>query len=138
MRGVRRRGQLLPEQVWDAPDIPERELFTGQRHRFGAAAGLGTRRVSQAVPVDSRRPRLRSAAADRRALPRSDDVGPFAVWRFNNKIRTMPAGTVLRIETLAPATVHWASMAGRGVQDVEAVDTGLGVWVADLDTTARR
>ena len=45
--------------------------------RFGHAPGLGTRRVSQVVPVTVRRPHLRSAASDGRALPRpADDVGP--------------------------------------------------------------
>ena len=68
MQAFAGESQLLPEQVWDAADIPERELFAGRRHRIGAAAGLGARGVRQAAAIDSGRRRLRSAAADRRAL----------------------------------------------------------------------
>src|SRR4029077_908468 len=60
----------------------------------------------------------------------------FAVWRFNNKIRTMPVGKILRIETLAPALVHAGLDGWSRIQDVGAIDTGLAVWVADLDTAA--
>ena len=30
MEGLAGNSQLLPEQVWDGADIPERELFLGQ------------------------------------------------------------------------------------------------------------
>jgi glucoamylase len=59
---------------------------------------------------------------------------PYAVWRFNNKIRTMPPGKILRVETLARATVHWGINEWSDVLDVETVDTGLGVYFTDLAT----
>ena len=59
---------------------------------------------------------------------------PYAIWRFNNKIRTIPTGKILRVETLAPAVVHWGGAGWTGVNDVQTIDTGLGVFVADLDT----
>ena len=42
--------------------------------------------------------------------------------------------TTLRLEMLTPATIHWTADACRTVRDVETVDTGLGVHVADLPT----
>ena len=46
----------------------------------------------------------------------------------------MPPGKILRVETLARATVHWGVNRWSDVHDVETVDTGLGVYVADLAT----
>ena len=58
-----------------------------------------------------------------------------AVWRFNNKIRSITAGSVLRIEVQAPALVHFGVDDWLDAQDVRSVDTGLGVWFADIDTS---
>jgi glucoamylase len=59
-------------------------------------------------------------------------------WRFNNKVRTMAPGRLLRIETLAPAIVHWSDDNWRTVYDSPTVDTTLGVQLADLQTTSLR
>ena len=56
------------------------------------------------------------------------------VWRFNNKVRAMPANRTLRVETLAPAVVHWSVDGWRTVHDTATRDTTLGVHVVDLGT----
>ena len=56
------------------------------------------------------------------------------IWRFNNKVRTMPPGRTLRVETLAPAVVHWSVDGWRTVHDTATRDTTLGVHVVDLPT----
>jgi glucoamylase len=56
------------------------------------------------------------------------------IWRFNNKVRAIPRGRTLRIETLAPAVVHWSVDGWRTVHDAPTRDTTLGVHVADLST----
>ena len=56
------------------------------------------------------------------------------VWRFNNKVRAMPANRTLRVETLAPAVVHWSVDEWRTVHDTATRDTTLGVHVSDLET----
>jgi glucoamylase len=128
--------QLLPEQVWDAPDIPERELFFGQA--TGSARPL--------VWAHAEFLKLRRSIADgiifdqppqafERYVMAGKRTTPYAVWRFNNKIRTMTAGKILRIETLGPAMVHWGIDGWHHIRDTETIDTGLGVYVADLSTT---
>ncbi len=47
----------------------------------------------------------------------------------------MPADTVLRIETLASAVVHWSVDGWRTVQDTATHNTTPGVHVVDLPTT---
>jgi glucoamylase len=61
---------------------------------------------------------------------------PRIIWRFAEKIRIMPAGLLLRIETHAPAFVHWSSDGWDNVADLPTTDSGLGVHFADLPTSA--
>jgi glucoamylase len=128
--------QLVPEQVWDSPDIPERELFIGQPSGsarplvWAHAEYLKLRRSIAAGRVFDQPPQTiaRYVTAGKRTTP-------YAVWRFNNKIRTMWSGRILRVETLSPAVVHWSVDGWEHRQDTATVDTGLGVYVADLATT---
>jgi glucoamylase len=62
-------------------------------------------------------------------------TSPYVVWRFNNKMRVMAAGKILRFVLLAPSVVHWGIDGWTRVRDVPTIDSGLGVHVADLDTT---
>ena len=50
----------------------------------------------------------------------------------------MPPGRTLRVETLAPALVHWSVDGWRTVHDIPTRDTTLGVHVADLETQGLR
>ena len=44
----------------------------------------------------------------------------------------MPAGRTLRLELMAPARVHYSVDGRQSWADLDARDTGLGVWVADV------
>ncbi len=125
---------LLPEQVWDSLDIPDRELFGGR------ASGSATPLVwAHAEYLKVCRSLRDGAVFDcppqtmRRYLVEHTTSG-FAVWRFNNKTRGLPTGLVLRLETLAPAMVHWSADGWQTVHDTATRDTTLGVHVADLPT----
>ena len=128
---------LLPEQIWDADDIPARELVAG-----GASGSARPLVWAHAEYLKLRRSLHEARVFDqpRQTVARyasgAVTASPFATWRFNNKIRTMWEGKILRVEALAPVTVHWGVDGWLGVRDLEAVDTGLGVYVADLDTQA--
>jgi glucoamylase len=127
-------GGLLPEQTWDAPDVPERELFFGRP--AGSAMPLVwahaeylklVRSLADGKVFDTP-PQARERYLVARVRPR------LAAWRFNNKVRRMPRGRVLRIETLAPAVVHWSADGWRTARDAATADSGLGVHHADLPT----
>lgn len=125
---------LLPAQIWDAPDVPERELFTGSATGsarplvWAHAEYLKLRRSLQDGCVFDRPPQTVE-----RYITSPTATAPFSVWRFNNKRRAMPAGTILRIETPARPVVHVGFDGWSRVQDIESIDTGLGVWITDLD-----
>ncbi len=127
-------GGLLPEQVWDQPDIPDRELFFAQGS--GSAMPL--------VWAHAEYIKLCRSLRDRRLFDRPPQtvaryahgpvVSPFAFWRFNHQRATFPAGKRLRIEVLAPAVVHYSFDGWRTSQDLSSTDTTLGLHIVDLAT----
>lgn len=127
-------GGLLPEQTWDAADIGERELFLGRP--AGSAMPLVWAHAEHLKLLRS----LEDGAVfdtppqplERYVVRRTGSA--LVCWRFNHKLRELPAGRVLRLEVLAPATVHWSSDGWRTVQDTPTRDTGLGVHLVDLPT----
>jgi glucoamylase len=134
LESLANEGGLIPEQIWDAAEIPTRELHFGRPS--GSAMPL--------VWAHAEYLKLRRSLRDGHVfdLPpqtvqryiTEKTVSPRMVWRFNHKIRSMPAGKILRVETLAPAVIHWSADDWKTVQDVTARDVGLGIHVADLTT----
>ena len=129
---------LLPEQVWDSADIPDRGLFIG--HASGSAMPLVWAhaeyvklcRSLQDGEIFDRPPQTVQRYLVEKATSR------HITWRFNNKVRAMPAGRTLRVETLAPAVVHWSVDGWHTVHDTYTSDTTLGVHVADLQMLCLR
>ncbi len=127
-------GGMFPEQVWDAIDIPERELYAGgpsgsamplvwaHAEYLKLLRSLRSGRVYDMPP----QPVLRYQQQPLLPVP--------AIWRFNQKCRTIPVGQVLRVELLAPARVGWTSDGWRTIHDATTVDSELGIHFADLDT----
>ena len=128
-------GGLLPEQVWDSADIPERGLHNGRP--AGSAMPL--------VWAHAEYIKLARSIKDRRVfdMPSQTVVryqtekvaSNLASWRFNQKIRVMPQGKNLRIEALARAVVHWTNDDWRTTKDSKTTDTNAGVHYVDLPTS---
>jgi glucoamylase len=126
--------RLIPEQVWDAPDIPERELFLGRPS--GSACPL--------VWAHSEYIKLRRSLRDGKIFDQpAQPVQRYVVdkvkskyfgWRFNNKSRSLPAGKQLRLAVLSQAIVHWSFDGWQTTQDTRTRDAGLGMFAADLPT----
>jgi len=127
-------GGLLPEQVWDAPDIPDRELFNGRPS--GSAMPLAWAHAEYIKLLRSLRD---GRVFDMPPQPvaryqRGRGVSPFAIWRFNHKVRSCQRGRTLRIEVLSPARVHWTADGWRTWDDRPTRDTGVGLHYVDLPT----
>jgi glucoamylase len=127
---------LIPEQIWDSPDIPERELFFGRPS--GSAMPLVwahaeqlklSRSLQDGVVFD-----LPQTSVDR--YLKKKIRSPFAIWRFNHKCRTIPTGKSLRIELLAPAVIHWSINNWEEVSETKTRDTGIGIHLADILTSS--
>jgi glucoamylase len=132
MRAQTSPGGLIPEQVWDAANIPEKNLINGcpsgsamplvwaHAEYVKLAQSLAIGRIFDMPPQTVER-YARGRAACR-----------FAMWRFNHKIRRTTQGTTLRVEANARFVLQWTRGHGAPTQKCEGVDTTIGVWVADL------
>ena len=134
MEGFASDGGLIPEQVWDSSDVPERELY------FGRPSGSAMPLVwAHAEYIKLRRSLVEGKIWDQppQTVQRYIEEkveSPFAIWRFGHKARTQPQGTRLRIELRGPARVHWTRDEWKKVDEIETHDTSLGMHLVDLPT----
>ncbi len=128
-------GGLIPEQVWDAGDIPGRELFFGRPS--GSAMPLVWAHAEYVTLLRSLRDnKVFGMPPQTVQRYQVEKRGPLhSLWRYNHKIRSIKAGRTFRIEVLQPAAVHWSADYWRTAKDIRTRDTGLGVHVADLPSS---
>src|SRR6185503_6120293 len=109
-------GRLLPEQVWDTgrPTGSAMPLVWAHAEYVKLRRSLADGRVFD----------LPALAMQRYLVDRAGS--PHTIWRFNHKCRALSVGTMLRLEVLAPAIVHWSADGWRTVHDTETADTGIG------------
>jgi glucoamylase len=125
---------LIPEQIWDAPDIPEKELLLGKPSGsamplvWAHAELLKLLRSLQDGQVFDTPPQTVN-----RYL-KAQTASNYAIWRFNHKVKHMQKGKHLRIEVLAPARIHWSTNGWEKTSESQTQETGLGVFYADLPT----
>jgi glucoamylase len=128
-------GGLFPEQVWDAPPIPERQLDTGRPS--GSAMPLVwahseymklLRSLSEDkvfdMPVHTRR---RYVEEKRQARCRP--------WRKDCPANTLPAGHVLRLDLPEPSIARFTRDGWATYEEAATHDTGLGLHVTEIATT---
>lgn len=132
MAGFSRQG-LLPEHVWDGPDLPAREMVRGRPSGsampllWAHAEYLKLRRSLDAGSVFDLPPQ--TAARYGRGAPPSCGI---AIWKPNHKIRRMAAGRTLRIELPAPALVRWSQDHWATSHDATTAPSGLGTHCVDV------
>ncbi len=133
MEGFSTPTHLLPEQAWDAPDMPE------QRLRFGRPTG-------SAVPLlwaHAEYIKLLRSAADEQVYERVQEVAErylgtgrraatHAVWSFAHPTTDGRAGESLRLVADNAFEVHWSADGWNTVLTAPSSSTALGVHFADL------
>jgi glucoamylase len=132
---IRQAGEcgMLPEQIWDADDIPDRHLFNGRPS--GSAMPLAwahaefvklCRSIEDGSVFDMPPQTLARYAGERRP-------SPIAIWRQNARVDSICAGQTLRIEGSKGEIVYRVSGSeARG--RVAVADFPIGPGFADLPT----
>ncbi|HVZ36302.1 MAG TPA: hypothetical protein VG963_27930, partial [Polyangiaceae bacterium] len=125
---------LLSEQIWDGDPISERGLFPGEasdsaRPLVWAHAEYIKllRSLCDGAVFDMPTQTVQRYQVERRG-------SGLAVWRFDARLRQMAAGRTLRLETLGSCRVRWTANAWQTWADTAALDSGLGLFFADLPT----
>lgn len=124
---------LIPEQIWDAPDLPSKYLF------FGKATGA-------AIPLmwaHGEYVKLLRSVADKKMFDVIEPVSqrylndhPRPVlenWKMNRQIQSVPAGCLLRIKVSSPFVLHWSIDEWKTTQDTSSTPTSLGIEYVDIE-----
>jgi glucoamylase len=124
---------LIPEQIWDAPDIPSRNLFFGgptgaaQPLLWAHAEYVKLRRSAAEGKIFD----LIEASYDRYVRGHHERQA-IEVWKFNRQVPTVAAGARLRIQADSPFLLHWTSDEWQHAADVRSRSTALGIHFVDL------
>jgi glucoamylase len=123
---------MLPEQIWDGPELPELELSKGQP--TGSAMPLMWAHAEYIKLLRSVRDGLvfdRIPAVAERYLAgkgRKD----LEVWKTGRQVRTVAPGVTLRILHVRPFDLHWSLDEWSTPRDTRSGATRLGVHHVDL------
>ena len=125
-------GGLIPEQIWDAEDIPEKDLLNG--HPTGSAMPLVWAHAEYIKLLHSIH---KESVFD---MPRQtkghyikgDVSSNLSKWSYNHKSRQIAIGKQLRIELLSPAIIHWTIDDWGSSHDLKTIDSDLGIHYIDL------
>ena len=136
MRAQASDGGLLPEQVWDAADVPDANLLNGRA--TGSAMPLAWAHAEYIKVLRSLRdghvfdcpPQVLARYGDHAPAPACD------TWRPTMQLREIAAPLALRIELASPAIVHWSDDGWTTAHDDVTADSGLGVSYLDIATAS--
>jgi glucoamylase len=126
---------LLPEQIWDEPDLPERHLRCGRQ--TGSATPLmwahaeyikllrsaSEGRVFDLIPAVAQRYRHRR------------NCMALEVWKPNRRARAVEAGRTLRIQAPLPFRLRWTADQWQTANDTQSTSTAVGVYFVDINAT---
>jgi glucoamylase len=127
-------GGMIPEQVWDGPDIPELLLRCGKA--TGSATPLAWAHaefIQLATSHGLGRPADRPSSVWRRyqgLIPRISRV----YWCEHAPIAAIREGLGVGICTTDPGAIRWRAGDGSFCNIVPTRDTGLGLHVADIES----
>jgi glucoamylase len=136
MEGQAGDSGLISEQIWDAGAIPDKHLTPGRP--TGSARPL--------VWAHAEHVKLLRSLTDGRVFDTPPQTveryivnrtqAAHAIWRFEAQVPRIAAGRTLRIETRARTRIRWTADDWATDADLEARDSGVGLYVVDLPTTA--
>ncbi|MGN6531249.1 MAG: glycoside hydrolase family 15 protein, partial [Ginsengibacter sp.] len=125
---------LLPEQIWDTTDIPEKGLFFGKHS--GSAMPLTWAHAEYIKLCSSIKKKkicdLPMFTQER--YIKNKVTSSIVVWRFNHQEKIISSKKLLRIEVLAEAVVRWTDNNWTTWNEVNTRNTGLGIYVADISS----
>jgi glucoamylase len=127
---------LLPEQVWDEQDKPEKYMFLG-------------RPTGSAMPLmwaHAEYVKLLRSASDGRVFDLIPEVAHrylgdrkscqlFEIWKPNRQVRVVKRGYTLRVQVPASFRLHWTGDDWRTVNDKASAPTTFGVEFVDIPIT---
>jgi|SRR5579885_95788 len=123
---------LLPEQVWDQPDIPSKLMYLGKP--TGSAMPLMWAHAEYIKLLRSTRDGkvfdlIAEVAGHFRTGRRR---AKLEVWKLNRQVRAIAPGLTLRVVNKNPFVLHWSLDDWAACTDTEAKSTAIGLHYVDI------
>jgi glucoamylase len=123
---------LLPEQVWDTDDIPEKNLYFGKHS--GSAMPLTwahAEYIKSCISLKNEKVFDMPPQAHERYIQQKI-TSAVCVWRFENQCKSIPANKSLRIEIFAAADIHWSDDNWKTNNTTHTQCPGIDLFFADI------
>jgi glucoamylase len=127
---------LIPEQIWDRPDLPEKLLRYGGPTESALPLVWAHAEYIKLVRsiADGRVFDLVDGVRERYLGKDADRVARWEVWSEKRQLATMPSGVRLRIVAADPFVLEWTSSAWSQLVRLESVSTRVNVYYVDIPT----
>ena len=127
-------GGMLPEQLWDADDLPDGNMKRGGP--TGAAMPLCWAHAEYVSLVRSHKD---GVCFDRiepvyQRYARDGTGSKIEMWTLAHQVQRVVQGKTLRIIVGKVATIHWSVDGWTTANDLVTRDAGFGCWFADLSS----
>ena len=132
MEGFAGPGLMLPEQVWDGADIPARGLQFGRATGSASPLGWAHAEYLELLVTIALAGFPDIVLPARRRYTEGASHEPAFVWTHRHQITRLAPGRRLRVQLPRPGSVHYTFDEWKTFGEVEANDTTLGVWVAEV------
>ena len=123
---------LIPEQIWDKPDLPREHIY------FGRATGS----ADPLMWAHADYVKLLRSIADHKIFDLIDPVAEryrndkprpsIEVWKVNRQVQCVPAGSLLCVMASTPFSLHWSDNEWANVQDTASTPTSIGLEYVDI------
>ena len=131
MEGLASATGLLPEQVWDAPDLPDQHM------RLGGATGS----AQPLMWAHADYIRLLRSVSDGQVFDYLPEVGeryrgpdrcrPMEIWKLNRRVRRVQFGSTLRVQLPRRFRLRWSDDHWNSLNDTTSTFTSLELFYVD-------
>ena len=125
-------GLMLPEQLWDGRDNPGRGLQFGKPNGSACPLGWAHAEYLELLVTIALAGFPDIVMPARRRYTEGPAQEPPYVWSHRHQITKIAAGRRLKVQLPRPGAVHYTFDNWQSFQEIDAMDTTLGVWVADV------
>src|SRR5260221_522622 len=132
LEGFAGPGLMLPEQVWDAADIPAKGLYFGRATGSASPLGWAHAEYLELLVTIALAGFPDIVLPARRRYTEGTAPEPAFVWTHRHQITKLAPGRRLRVQLPRPGSIHYSFDDWKTFAEVEAIDTTLGVWVAEV------
>jgi glucoamylase len=132
LEGFAGPGLMLPEQVWDAADIPAKGLYFGRATGSASPLGWAHAEYLELLVTIALAGFPDIVLPARRRYTEGPAHEPAFVWTHRHQITRLAPGRRLRVQLPRPGSIHYSFDDWKTFAEVEAVDTTLGVWVGEV------